>query len=259
MVTAEPRFPNRPRRPLTLMESAMAIEDPVPEFAARDVWLIGLCLPDTVDPGRRELLPQILRDWSSNDLFDYVRTARRATQERRKRVKAVGTCARKLLRALNEADELDRAGIAGEMVLAAGHASLIAGSGWNETSELIRRIEEEISFLDKLAEGAGRTWDYGRGQPRNITANLVVQDAAAIFEWLTKTEATREVDRVCGAEIGPFQQFLAAIWPVVFGSGDDGLPAAMKSWASLRRKHGEKSPLIANIAMRNPTWGIFER
>jgi hypothetical protein len=257
MVAAELRFPNQPRRPLTLMESAMAIEDPVPEFTARDVGLIDRCLPDTADPRRRQLLPQILHHWSSNDLFDYLKTVRRATPERRKRVKAVGTCARELLLALEAADDVDLAGIAGEMMLAERQTSLIAG--WAEIGKLIQRIEEEVSFLDKLAEGAARTWDYGRGQPPNITANLVVQDSAAIFEWLTNTEATREVDRDSGAEIGPFQEFLAAIWPVVFRSGDDGLPAAMKNWASLRRERGEKSALIANIAMRNPTWGIFER
>jgi hypothetical protein len=170
---------------------------------------------------------------------------------------AVGKCACELLLALKAVDEVDLAGIAGEMALAAGQTSLIAG--WSENGRLIQRIKEEFGFLDKLAEGATRTWNYGRGQPRNITAYFVVQDAAAIFEWLTNTEATRVADRDSGAEIGPFQEFLAAIWPVVFREGDDGLPAAMRNWASLSKKHGEKSAVMANMAMRHPTWGIFER
>lgn len=62
----------------------MAIEDPVPEFTERDTGLIDLCLPETVDPRRRKLLPQILRDWSSNELFEHMHIARRATPERRK-------------------------------------------------------------------------------------------------------------------------------------------------------------------------------
>jgi hypothetical protein len=31
----------------------------------------------------------------------------------------------------------------------------------------------------------------------------------------------------------------------------------MKNWADARGKFGEKSPLIANIGLRHPTWGIF--
>jgi hypothetical protein len=120
-----------------------------------------------------------------------------------------------------------------------------------------QRIDEEVS-LAKLAEAASRTWKRGRGRPRNIAAYLVVQDAAAIFEWLTNTEATREVDRVSQAEIGPFWEFLAALWPVVFRNGDNGVLAALKNWACLTKEHGEKSAVIVNIAMRNPTLGILE-
>jgi hypothetical protein len=86
-----------------------------------------------------------------------------------------------------------------------------------------------------------------------------MKDIAAIFEWLTNIEATRQVDRISGVGAGPFWQFAAAIWPVVFGEADDGLPAAMKNWSSYRKRYGERSALIANIAMRHPTWGIFER
>jgi hypothetical protein len=234
----------------------MAVEDAIPLFTARDVTLIASSLPEAADPRRRELLPQVLCDWSDNDLREHVGTGKRVAPERRKRVAAIGTCARDLLRALDEADQIDRAGIAGEMVRSAGQDSLIAG--WTEISELMQRLEEEVSFLNRLAEAADQTWKYGRGGPRNITAYLVMQDAAAIFEWVTIREPTREVDRDSHAEIGPFWKFLAAIWPVVFGSDDDGLSAAMKNWACLSKKHGEKSPLIVNIAMRHPTWGIFE-
>jgi hypothetical protein len=84
-------------------------------------------------------------------------------------------------------------------------------------------------------------------------------DAAAIFEWLTKLKAARVVDRASGDEVGPFWRFLEAVWPVVFGKGDEGLRAAMKNWAQWRSLYHEQSALIANMALRHPTWGIFER
>jgi hypothetical protein len=233
-------------------ESVMATKDEAPEFTDRDVRLITDSLCNAVDTGRRELLPRILAEWCRTDLRGHLQNRR--TPERRRRVVAVGKRAGDLLRALTAVDKVDRAGIASEMVRAAGGIA-----GWAEISELIQRIEEEVVFLTKLEEAAPQTWKRGQGGPRNITAYLVMQDAAAIFEWLTNTEATREVDRDSHAEIGPFWTFVAAIWPVVFRKADDGLPAAMKNWARDRKRYGERSALIANIAMRHPTWGIFER
>ena len=231
----------------------MTIDDATPsstpEFTDRVRNLIAKSLPDTVDPRRRELLPKILCDWSSNDLREHLHR-RRITPERRKRMERVGKYAHKLLQVLCATDMYDRTAIALKMR---------SDDGWTELDGLIKRIEEEISFLTKLEKAAPRTWKRGRGQPRNITAYLVMQDAAAIFQWLTNMEPTREVDRDSHSGTNAFWELVAAIWPVVFHSGDDGLPAAMKNWASLKSANREKSALIANIAMRHPTWGIFER
>jgi hypothetical protein len=97
-------------------------------------------------------------------------------------------------------------------------------------------------------------------RPPTITANHVLQDAAAIFEWLTKTVATRETDRDTHSEKkSAFFRFASILWPVVFRKGTAGLPSAIKNWAGWRKEFGEHSPLIKNIALRHPTWGIFER
>jgi hypothetical protein len=232
----------------------MTIEGAIPEFSDRDVNLIEQSLPDTVNPQRRKLLAPVLRDWSRNELREHVQMRGGATSKRRKRVMGVEKCARKLLQALNAADEVDRAGIVGEIVLAAGHTSLIAG--WAAIGEQIQRIDEEVSFLTKLEEAASRTWRRSRGHPRNNTAYLVMMDIAAIYEWLTEMVATREVDRDSGAETGPFWRFVSAIWPVVFGKAE-GLSAGMKNWKAYRKKYGERSPLMANIAMRQRDMGII--
>jgi hypothetical protein len=228
----------------------MATEDESPEFTERHVSLISDSLGNAVDIGRRELLPRILAEWVRTDLREHLRVRNEITPERRKRVKTVGKCAQKLLEALGAIDVQDRYGIAFKMRTERGST---------EIDGMVKRIEDEGRFLTPLAEAALQTWKRGPGQPRNIRAYLVMKDIAAIFEWLTNIEATRQVDRISGVEAGPFWQFAAAIWPVVFGEADDGLPAAMKNWSSYRKRYGERSALIANIAMRHPTWGIFER
>jgi hypothetical protein len=92
-------------------------------------------------------------------------------------------------------------------------------------------------------------------QPPTVIAYLVIKDVAAIFEWCTGLEATRQVDRISHEETGPFYRFAAAIWPIVFGKGDDGLPAAIRRFATYRKREGRA--LMANMAMRNPAWRLF--
>jgi len=226
----------------------MAPEDETPKFTGRGVRLIADSLCNAVDTRRRELLPRILAEWGRTDLREHLQMRHEITPERRKRVKTVGKCAQKLLEALCAIDVQDRYGIALKM-----------RSEGTKFDGPVKRIDDEGDFLTTLAEAALQTWKRGPGQPRNIRTYLVMKDVAAIFEWLTNMEATRQVDRKSGVETGPFLQFAAAIWPVVFGKADDGLRAAMRNWSSYRKRHGERSVLIANIAMRHPTWGIFER
>jgi hypothetical protein len=225
--------------------------DPTPLFTDREVELISKSLSDKVIARRLELLPSVLRDWGANELQRYRSEELPAQiRDRVRRLKEVGNCAGRLLQALKTIDKLERIGIAFEIVRAEGQP-------W-PPKELIQRIEEENGFLAKLAVAAPAAWKRGRGRPRNISAYLVMMDAAAIFEWVTKIGAERIVDRDSGTEGGPFFQFVAALWPVVFGKGDDGLSAAMKNWAANRKRHGESSALIVNIEMRKRTWGLFK-
>jgi hypothetical protein len=220
-----------------------------PAFTDRDVSLVCQALPDKVVPARRELMPAVLREWSRNDLREHVSTPLRAPPERRKRMERIRECAQKLgqelVQALNEVDDLDRCGLADMMVQAAGQTGI---AGRAEFIVLNQRIDEAVGLLNKLAEAADRTWKYDRGGPRNILAYLVIMDIAAMWEWLTMRPATRHT---------PFRRFAAAIWPVVIGKADDGLHSAMKNWAKFRKKYNERSPLMANINMRHPEWGVF--
>src|SRR5262249_20406237 len=103
-------------------------------------------------------------------------------------------------------------------------------------AEMKERLRLEDDFLIKLEAATQRTVaqdKQGPGQPRNVSAYLVMMDLAAIFEWLTGKKATRVVDRITNDETGPFWDFAAAVWPLVFGNGCHGLRAAMKNWAEL--------------------------
>jgi hypothetical protein len=222
--------------------------DAPPVFDDRVIRLIVASLPKRVDPRRLELLPQVLREWSSNELLAHLsREPPAVVKERAERVKAVGDRARDLLKALEAIDDVDQWEIADKMLREEEHLRL---------KMMVQRIKEEKGFLIKLAAAAPKAWKRRRGHPPNDTAYLVMKDAAAIFEWCTKSEAKREVDRVSHEEIGPFFQFVVAIWPVIFGKGDDGVSATIKKWASYRKLEGR--PLIANIAMRHRTWRLFE-
>src|SRR5205807_1547670 len=106
-----------------------------------------------------------------------------------------------------------------------------------------RWLANSRDFIETIATAAKRPLEKpSRGQPRNIPAYLMMMDIAAIFEYLTDTEPSRQVDRKTREEIGPFRDFAGAIWSVVFGGGD-GLSAALKNWAEARRKYAERSLL----------------
>jgi hypothetical protein len=189
---------------------------------------------------RSELLPKILREWNSTDLREHLsRESRPIIQARIKKLESVRKRAERLLEALNAIDELGRVVIRRQMILADGL------EGTTFLTNLVRMRPKEV-------------WNLKAGQPPNLAAYFVLKDAADIFEWFTGLKATREVDRDSYKDTGPFWDFASALWPVVFGRGIEGLSSALKNWAHDSVQFDERSALIANIAMRNPTWGVFQ-
>jgi hypothetical protein len=216
-------------------------------------------LPKPLSQHRRELLPRILQEWDHTDLRQHLsRESRAIIRKRINRLEEVKANARRLSDALNKCDQRDQTAILAQMLIA--ERKRIWDVSRTEFSDRRARLTEEVDYLAKLtAITPKESWQLSRGRPRNIATYQVLQDAAAMFEWLTDTDATREVDRMEGTESGPFFQFVSILWPVVFRKGVAGLPAAMKNWAAGRSKYNEQSALIANIKLRYPTWGVFER
>ena len=228
-------------------------------FSDDVVTSLSRSLPEPICERRRELLPQILREWGRTDLQRWLSwDTPAAARARIKRVERVRDCARALLQALDDAHE-ERAMIWHEMATRSEGRS-IEQVGRSEREILKKRLDEERRFLAKLGAIAPKGWRNPgrRGRPRNYAAYLVLQDAAVIFRWFCGEEPTRQVSRHTGKEIGPFFRFASALWPVVFGKGIYGLPAAMKNWEWARSHYGEESALIANINMRHRAWGIYE-
>jgi hypothetical protein len=233
---------------------------PVPlSFTDRQLDQIARALPKGANPHRLRLLPQVLREWAGNYLEEYATLGQfrpRAVEEgkRLKKIIAAAAALSAVIDAAIEAGDLNT--IAFEM----GDVAKAIPMG-DRREYYINKIMDQRAFLNDLIAGiesVQKRMKSSRGQPRNTTAYMVLMDIAAIYEWVTGLRAYREVSRRNRTEIGRFYHFAAAIWPVVFCSADDGLPAAIRNWSSARKNFREASPLLFNIRMEHPSWGVFD-
>ena len=218
-------------------------------FADKELDQIARALPASASAHRLSLLPNVLREWAENYLPEYIDLAdsRSSTVEQTKRLAKIGGAAGVLQKRVMEADDLSL--IALEMARTAKPVP---------TRDRLEHFIQTLSDLIAAVASLQKRMKSSPGQPRNIIAYLVLRDIAAIYGWVTGDKAHREVHRVHGTEIGAFYQFAAAIWPLVFSSADDGLPAAMKNWSIARRQFREASPLLINIRMNHPSWRILD-
>jgi hypothetical protein len=213
-------------------------------------------LPEPACLQRCALLPLILDDWFRSDLPDHLsRESRSIKGDQINKLEVVRECARRLQEALKAIGDNGRTALLAQMMSGSGPLD----KGRSESKAIAAWLEQESDFLEKVVAIDPREfWKPKRGRPRNLPAYSVLQDAAALFEWLSGIRATREVSRDDGTETGPFFHFASILWPTIFGNGVLGLPAAMKNWAELRKAHGEQSALIINMRFRHPEWGLFE-
>ena len=231
----------------------MARNNGTPKFSARFIEAVASSLPSPVCSRRRKLLPKVFQEWYLIDLQEHLsRESRAVLRQRTDRLQLIANCARQLFDAFNAVDKRTRTVILAEIVTAQGrHVQDISRA---ELSDLSEQLKDTPDFLLKLAAIAPK-----KPTPRKLTPYFVLMDAAAIFEWYSGTEATREVSRDSGREMGDFYRFACMLWPVIFDNGVVGLPAAMKNWATYRKQFKQRSPLILNIALRYPVWRVYAR
>jgi hypothetical protein len=212
-------------------------------------------LPKPLNKARSELLPQILEEWWHTELREHLsKPSLVIIRERIGHLVKIHQRAIKLHEALIALDEHGRTALLAQFVNAEGPCLEKIGKSAFVTQEML--LKDALDTIRKLAAVRPKEfWNVRRGQPRNIAAYRVLQDAAAIFEWITTKVATREVDRNTTRDTGPFYKFASILWPAIFGKGLAGLPAAMKNWDAWRSKHHERSALLANISLRNQRGG----
>jgi hypothetical protein len=226
-----------------------------PKFSDEDVKRIASSLPASSEPPRVLALGYILREWSRTELPDHLsrKSLRLEWKQTNQTLMKIEKHAQVLLQEIEALDGYSY--ILTTLSSARFRQHQPTSTGRDEEGRAEMRVDEGLTFLRTLSTLTSKA---KRGQPRNITAYLVMLDAAAIYEWVSGRKPTREVDRVTNKETGPFRTFLEALWPVVFGNGIHGLHAAMRRWEEAR-KYGEKSPLIANIRLRMPAGRVIGR
>ena len=212
------------------------------------------------DQTRLALLPNILRDWGHEDLprlFWHEPEPVEVRNERHRRLKRVEGTAACLGAALAELDERERSDLI--CMIACPPERFPHGLTQTNLARATNDMEATHAFLSRLAaaaEAASLSYAPKRGPARNNVPYVVLLDLAEIFEWVTGIAAKRRVGRNTHEDEGPFYRFAAAVWPVVFGSADDGLSSALRDWATARKKYAERSPVLRNLQMRHPEWRI---
>ena len=217
------------------------------EFTDRELRLITDSLPKEVDQQRLDLFPQMLQEWRRTylpELLSLKPEPREVRQARFKRLTALLKHAAGLVDALDALDaqpDLTRNILYFACPLEISPSGLIGANVKRAAEEL----EATCEFLLRLTVAAGAVASPStprRGRPRNDVPFFILCDLARILEWLTGSKPSRQVNPE-GEEAGPLADLARAVWPVIFGS-DDGLPSAIRNWASPRRAYGEKSAVI---------------
>jgi len=187
-------------------------EAAAPYFDERAIDQILASLPPGIDQRRLDLLPSLLNHWSVTDLREHLsREGPPILRRRYNQLTRIENCANNLREALGALDQCGRSWIALEMAREGGDRFSIVGGETlrqmqerhrlesEKLAEIDERLRLEDDFLLKLGTATQRLVEQdkqGPGQPRNVCAYLVMMDLAAIFEWLTGSEATRVVDRI---------------------------------------------------------------
>jgi hypothetical protein len=222
------------------------------KFTERDTRLIADSVPSGTDPKRIEILPLLLREWAQVELrFHFAMTPLPLLAQQRVRLKKVAKRAAALIQALDELEGLDRWALVERLGIAEG-LELLAVYRHEQNKY---RVDEWRSLTATIAATAAEpTWKPGKGQPRKDVAQLVLQDLAALFEYVADLRASRVVDRDTHEESGHFLNFARAVWPIVFGNGDFGLASQLREWAD---DGGKSSMVISGIALRRPEWRVI--
>jgi hypothetical protein len=112
--------------------------------------------------------------------------------------------------------------------------TLAVGNGlYEEFTDRLHSLLIALEFMPKQS----------RSHPRSLLPWLIIVDLAPTFYQVTGLMPARAIDRTKAdfepEETGPFYEFIAAIWPVLFGS-DDGLSSNFRKWAIFENEEDDE-------------------
>jgi hypothetical protein len=221
-------------------------------------------------PSRVALLPLIFSEWGRTELAEHLRPPEPAAiQAEIKQLKELARAAKQTFDAISNLSPDNRFAIAGWQLgiftLHEADSETYAPNlnfNYKKVRKVARRLDQDAARLSEIAVAATQTAAIRKPLPmrhQTLVRYLILQDLAEISEYATGERASRKIRTEphpqAGLEYGRFWDLASASWRVIFGSAG-GLSSAVQSWAGVRTKHGERSPVIWNIALRHPEWEI---
>jgi hypothetical protein len=206
----------------------------MPEFSDEAIDAIQAALPAGVDPIRRALLPELLRCWAAKELSEHLALENKPKLRKRdEQLIRAAAIARDLLHAFSKMDRRGFFRVAIEPEMRRTGKSLDRVS----VDVATLRRHHALDWVKQFAESFGNS---GAGSEIRMKSNrvpekkakgyLVMLDLAAIFELVTRTEATRRVDFDSGQHYGPFVKFADCAWRQIFRTGPK-FSYALRVWA----------------------------
>src|SRR6516165_4270182 len=175
-----------------------------------DCELQRICdsLPSEGNPLRRQILPDILRDWREHHLEGNFLRIDLGIAEQKEVFEKIARCVSTSLVALEELSSAGRIGLA-QAVGSARQHSLLGGPDaddyFNETHAVLRELKA-------AASAAQKTKSFGK---EAVIEFEVIQDLGEIYTWATGMPPRRAPNNK-----GRFRRFAWPIWELIFG-GDE--------------------------------------
>jgi hypothetical protein len=233
-------------------------------FTEDQISGLAAALPDYTDPRRRAALPLVLGEWGCTELEEHLtRSTPIRIRVERKQMEAAAAHARQLVKALSALGPNELYVIAAHLAAPGLPEPLYAPRPEVLTARHgLDDLQARLEALAAAAEATAASWTPLPRRHSTLVRYLVLQDLAAIFEWATGQRAGRRIktdiaEEDAGRPYGPFWNFAAAAWPMIFGS-TRGLGNSVKEWASARRRYREISPIIYNLHFAHPEWRLLE-
>jgi hypothetical protein len=210
------------------------------QFTADQLAAMVATFPDLTDGRVRTTLPLILEEWGHVDLSEHL--ARKTPEQFRKeqrQLEQVANVARKLRDALAGLAPGVRFTFAFRLDAIARAPNAEAASDHFPLEGTLQHLERrQLECVAQAAEATAGRWVPLPFRHTTVVHYLILQDLAAIFEYVTGEGASRRVrgedHPEAGRDYGPFWDFAMVAWRIIFGS-NKGLSAAIKRWLTRGR------------------------